>query len=155
MTDVTDTDAAAPVEAQEAPLGEPGKKALQAERDARKQAEQQAAALQAQIDAINAEKLTDLEKAQQSAADAAARADEATKEALRYRYAAKHGITDEDAALFLTGADEATISAQAERLATTLAAPKTPMPDLSQGGHGKPPTGSTAEQFAQFLNTKL
>ena len=141
--------------APDAPLGEPGKKALQAERDARRQAEQQAAALQAQIDAINAEKLTDLEKAQQSAADAAARADEATREALRYRYAAKHGISDEDAALFLTGADEATISAQAERLAATLTAPKTPMPDLSQGGHGKPPAGSTAEQFAQFLTNKL
>lgn len=34
----------------------------------------------------------------------------------RYRIATKHGISDEDADLFLTGSDEETISAQAKRL---------------------------------------
>src|SRR5690242_6296749 len=38
-------------------------------------------------------------------------------EALRSRIQAKHGISDEDAALFLTGADEETLTAQAKRLA--------------------------------------
>ena len=36
---------------------------------------------------------------------------------LAARIAARHGISPEDAALFLTGSDEATITAQAERLA--------------------------------------
>lgn len=38
-------------------------------------------------------------------------------EALRRRVQAKHGISDEDADLFLTGADEAALTAQAKRLA--------------------------------------
>lgn len=38
-------------------------------------------------------------------------------EALRSRIQAKHGISDEDAALFLTGADEEALTAQAARLA--------------------------------------
>ena len=39
--------------------------------------------------------------------------------ALRSRIQAKHGISDEDAALFLTATDEATLTKQAERLAET------------------------------------
>ena len=38
-------------------------------------------------------------------------------EALRRRVQAAHGISDEDADLFLTGADEDTLTAQAQRLA--------------------------------------
>lgn len=38
-------------------------------------------------------------------------------EALRRRVQAKHGISDEDADLFLTGADEDALTAQAKRLA--------------------------------------
>ena len=41
--------------------------------------------------------------------------------ALRSRIQAKHGISDEDAALFLTATDEATLNKQAERLAETVA----------------------------------
>lgn len=42
---------------------------------------------------------------------------QAQAQALRYRIAAQQGISNEDADLFLTGADEDTISAQAKRLA--------------------------------------
>ena len=42
---------------------------------------------------------------------------EADRRALRYRIAGAHGISTEDADLFLTGDDEQTIIAQAERLA--------------------------------------
>lgn len=45
------------------PLGEPGKRALEAERAARKVAEQQAKDLQAQIDEIRKAQMTDAEKA--------------------------------------------------------------------------------------------
>ncbi len=130
----------APVEdnATETPeMGDGGKRALQVERDARKQAEQQAKALQAQIDALNAEKMSDLEKAQAAAKAAAEEAATAKTEALRYRLAAKHGISEEDASLFLTGTDEASMQAQAERLAARNAQePRNPAPDPTQGGAG-------------------
>lgn len=151
-------DAAAP-EAVDAPeLGDGGKKALQAEREARKQAEQQAKSLQAQIDSLNAEKMSDLEKAQAAAKVAADEAAAAKVEALRYRLAAKHGISDEDATLFLTASDEAAMQAQAERLAARTATQDStprPRPDLTQGGQGKPVKGTTGDQFAAFIESKL
>ena len=141
---------------QDEPLGEPGKKALQAEREARSAAEKATKDLQARLDALEAEKLSDLEKAQLDAKKAAERAETAEREALRFKYAAKHGINDEDAALFLTGPDEETIGAQAKALAARSSqTPGTPKPDLSQGGAGGKVAGSTAEQFAQLLGSKL
>lgn len=141
-----------------ADLGDGGKKALQAERDARKQAERSAAALQAQIDALNAEKLTDLEKAQAVAKAASEEAAAARQEALRYRLAAKHGISDEDAGLFLTASTEDAMQQQAERFAARIVqdrAPRNPAPDPTQGGIGKPAPGTTGEQFAAFIESKL
>ena len=41
----------------------------------------------------------------------------ANREAMRRRVQAAHGITDEDADLFLTGTDEESLTAQAKRLA--------------------------------------
>jgi hypothetical protein len=49
--------------------------------------------------------------------------------ALRSRIQAKHGISDEDAELFLTGSDEDTLTKQAERLAERVA-------DRKKGGLG-------------------
>lgn len=139
------------------PLGEGGKKALAAEREARKTAEREKAELQSQLDAINAEKMSDLEKAQAATQAAEQAAAKATREALRYRYAAKHGISDEDAELFLTGETEEQVAAQAERFATHVSsAPSgSPKPDLTQGGSGKPAPTSTGEQFAQLIESKL
>ena len=74
-------------------LGENGQKALKAEREARKQADKKATDLQAQIDALNTASLSDLEKAQKAATDAAKDAEAARREAMRYRIAAKHGIS--------------------------------------------------------------
>lgn len=135
------------------PLGEGGKKALEAERTARAAAEKQAAALQKQIDEAKAAQLSDLERAQKAAADAQAVAEKATAEALRYRIAAKHAISDEDAELFLTGMDEATVERQAARLVErTPSTPTTPKPDLSQGGKQTPPSGDDEmREFARGL----
>jgi hypothetical protein len=72
-----------------------------------------------------------------------------TIDALRSRIAAKNGIDPEDAALLLTGTDEETITAQAERLAKVKPATSPRSPDLGKGtGDGK---GSDAEarQFAR------
>lgn len=130
-------------------LGENGEKALKAERDARTAAEKTAAALQKQLDEINAANLSDLEKAQKEAADAQAAATKAQAEALRYRVAAKNSISDEDAELFLTGTDEDTLTRQAARLVERT--PTSPRPDPSQGSKGEDTSGSTAEQFAAAI----
>lgn len=100
-----------------ADLGEKGKKALTAERDARAAAEAKVKELQAKIDAAEAAKLSDIDKAKKDAADARAEAESARAESLRWRIAAKHGVSDEDAELFLTGSDEETLTKQAQRLA--------------------------------------
>lgn len=138
------------------PLGDNGVKALKAEREARSAAEKSAAALQKQLDDIAAANLSDLEKAQKAAADAQALAEKATTEALRLRVAAKHGISDEDADLFLTGSDAETVEKQAAALvARTAGTSPGPRPDLSQGSKGTPATGDPAQDFANFLGAQM
>lgn len=132
------------------PLGEGGEKALKAERERASSLEKQAKALQKQLDEINAANMSDLERAQKEAADAQAAATAAQAEALRYRVAAKHSISDEDAELFLTGADEETLTRQAERLVQRTPAARLE-PDYSQGAKGVLGSSSTAEQFAQAV----
>ena len=73
--------------------------------------------------------MTELEKANARAVevekerDSVARErDEARAEALRLRIAVQHGLSIEDADLFLTGTDEETLTAQAKRLADRAAA---------------------------------
>jgi len=96
--------------------------------------------LKQQLSDYEAEKLSDLEKAQKAAADAQAAAAEAQREAMRYRLAAQHGISQEDAEIFLTGGTEEAMAAQAARLAARVQEPKSPKPDLTQGGgQGTPP----------------
>lgn len=135
-----------------ADLGDSGKKALDAERAARKVAEKQAADFKAQIDKINQANESAVEKAQREAAEFKATADKATADALRFRVAAKHNISEEDAELFLTGSDAETLERQAARLVertpTTTAGPR---PDLSQGSTGAQSTDKAA-LFANFLN---
>ena len=130
-------------------LGEGGEKALKAERAARTAAEKREKSLQAQLDEIKRSQMSDLEKAQSLAQEQQAAADAARAEALRWRIAAKHGISDEDAETFLTGADEETLTRQAERLAAlNTAAPAAPRPDRTQGGSGHtvPLNGDGLEQ---------
>lgn len=72
-----------------------------------------------------AKRLAEIEDAQKSESQKAseriaaleAQAAQAQRDALRFKVAARFGIADEDADLFLTGADEDTITRQAERLA--------------------------------------
>jgi colicin import membrane protein len=123
-----------PAETDEA-LGEGGKKALKAEREARTAAERQAADLKAKLDKIEAANMSDLERAQKEAADAKEIAAKATADALRFRVAAQYGITEEDAELFLTGTDAETLTKQATRLKDRT--PTTPKPDPSQGAQNE------------------
>lgn len=131
------------------PLGENGEKALKAERERASAAEKVNAALQKQLDEIAAANLSDLERAQKEAADFKAAAEMATAEALRFRVAAQHSISQEDADLFLTGTDEETLQRQAARLVERT--PTSPRPDLSQGSKGDPTSTTTADQFARAI----
>lgn len=105
-----------------------------------------------------ASKLDEIEDAQKTEAQRAAEriaalesaAATAKAEALRFKVASKHGISDEDADLFLTGSDEETLTKQAERLAARYedaGRPRQPKPDRNQGRQSGGPT-STADQFA-------
>lgn len=149
--DTTPTaDATTEVEQTES-LGENGVKALQAERKARAAAEKHATELAQRIKAFEEEKLSDLERAQESAREFETAAQKAQIEALRWRTAAKFGISDEDAEVFLTGSDEDTITVQAQRLAALSSTVPTPRPDPSQGAKGSTTPKTTAEQFAEAL----
>lgn len=134
------------------PLGPNGEKALKAEREARAAAEKAATELQAKLDEIAKANLSDLERAQREAQEARDAAATAAAEALRYRLAAKHGLNDEDAK-FLVG-DEANMEALAARLAAVNAAPRTPVPDPTQGGRGTPPA-LNSDGLEQALREKL
>lgn len=152
-TDAAQQAGATPADVAE--LGDPGKKALSEERNARKAAEKAAATLQAQLDEIKKSQMSDLEKAQTTAQEFQQAAEQARAEALRWRIAAKHGISDEDAETFLTGSDEETLTRQAARLsALNTTAPATPKPDLSQGGRAQAPA-LNSDGLEDALRSKL
>lgn len=133
---------------------------------------------QANANADAARKLAEIEDAQKSEtqrltearATAEKEASDARAEAMRLRVAVRHGISDEDAELFLTGHDEETLIRQAEALQakaqkvtttpTSPAAPLTPPPapapraDLSQGARGAKSTDPAAS-FAEFFKGQL
>lgn len=98
----------------------------------------------AKANADAADKLATLEESQkteaQKLADRTTAAEmavlEAKADALRWRTAAKYGISDEDAELFLTGTDEATLIKQAERLGVRVA-------DRKKNGNHVPKEGAT------------
>lgn len=75
----------------------------------------------ARLDEIEQANLTELEKANGRITTAEKERDSAKSEALRLRIAVTHGISLEDADLFLTGTDEETLTAQAKRLADRAA----------------------------------
>lgn len=118
-------DAAQPQEGAQAIKTESDSKTFDAEYVEKLRKEAAKYRTEAKANAEAAKKLADLEESQKSevqkAADAKAQAekdrDDARAEALRLRIATKHGISDEDADLFLTGTDEDTLTRQAERLA--------------------------------------
>lgn len=108
---------------------------------------------QAKANATAAKELAEIRESQKSDAQKVAdrlaaaetAASEARAESLRLRVAAKHGISDDDADLFLTGADEATLTRQAERLAGRTAETKSKHRVPSEGRTPSPDTSSERE----------
>lgn len=137
-----------------AELGEGGKKALEAERAARKAAEKANADLQARLDEIGRANESELDKARREATEAREQAQQAAAEAIRFRIAAEKGITDH-VDLILTAGDEDTMRRQADlwvsRTPETTAGPR---PDLTQGGSGQPPA-LNSDGLEDALRSKL
>lgn len=136
------TDSAADAPESEAPameptadLGDAGKKALAAERAAKKAAEKRAADAEARVKEFEDANKSELEKAA-ARAEAAEKALEAERTArLRAEVASEAGIPV-DLRDFLTASDEESLRAQADKLKAAMAAsnePRSPRPDPSQG----------------------
>ena len=113
--------------------------------EARSKANSEAAAKLAKIEADQAAK---------EAESAKAETDALKLDATRYRTAAAHGISAEDADIFLLGKDEASITAQAERLSAILSATpaaRAPQPNPGQGSVEPQQSKSGMAAFASAL----
>lgn len=131
-------------------LGDAGKRALTAERQRAAAYKRQADEWKARLDAIEAEKLSDIEKAQKAANEATQRAADLERAALRYRVAVEKGVP---ASLVdrLRGDTEDEVAADADSLLELVNAPRSPKPDLSQGPKGEPVSAAPRDQFAAFI----
>jgi hypothetical protein len=117
--------------ATEEPLGAPGLKALQAERDARAAAEKANADLAAKVKEFEDRDKSEAEKAAERLAASEKAAADAQIQLARYKVAAEKGV---DADL-LTGNDEDAMRAAADKLLAWRGDPKpaVPKPDPAQG----------------------
>lgn len=145
------------------PLGDGGKKALEAEREARKQAEAEVAALRKDFEGFQS-KLSEAFGIQPATGgdgtDAVSqlqqRLDAMQHETAVYRLAAQHEITDEgDLELLKSATDEAAMTRLAERLAAKAQTPGTPKPDATQGGAGGTPPALNSNALEEALKAKL
>ena len=129
-------------------LGDPGKRAIVAERAKADAEKQRADSLQKQIDDA---KLTTEQKAAQDLKDAQDKAATAELRALKYEVAAAKGI-DLKLAARLEGATKAELEADAENLKGLLGAkPGTPAPDGSQGKGGGSNGGARPSSVAEVM----
>lgn len=105
-----------------------------------------------QFDELEQSKKSELDKATERLAALEAERDAERSASLRFRIAAKHGISDEDADLFLTGTDEETLKRQAERLAGREADRKKQGNHVPrEGGNPKPPNDPEREAARQLF----
>ena len=106
----------------------------------------------AQLDALSEASQTETEKATNRATKAETERDDARAESLRLRVAVQHGISIEDADLFLTGTDEQTLTAQAERLTAREAdRKKNGNRVAAEGGNPNPKSSSSIAEFARGM----
>ena len=121
-------------------LGDPGKKALNAERKARRDAEKALADMQAKVKAFEQRDLSETERLTQQLAEAQAAAATATAEALKLRIATETGL-DPELHEFLDGiTDEEQMRARAQKLAAKASASQPKQrPDFGGGKRGDDP----------------
>ncbi|WP_102157699.1 hypothetical protein [Zhihengliuella halotolerans] len=115
-------------------LGEPGKKALKAEREAHAKAKKELADANKKLQEIEDAKLSDTQRAEKEKNDAIARAEKAERETWRLAALADHPVSKENRDL-VVGTDEASYLASAKRISEMEAAAagkkgrKEPVPD--------------------------
>lgn len=138
------------------PLGEPGKKALVAERAAREAAEKSAATLTARLAEIERANLSELDRAKAEATEAKTELATERHSGLVSRVALEKGVKP-SLAKYLTGTTEAELAASADDLLAELGkAPAVPKPDRTQSSTRDPAAGSGPEaDFAQFLKSQM
>lgn len=139
------------------PLGEGGKKALEAERAARKEAERAAAELAAKVKEFEDAQKSEAERTAEALAEAQQRAAKAEAEALRLRIAAETELPA-DLHEFLAGDTEEELRAKAEKLkAATAAGVRRPQPDPSQGAkpNGNGPSQLTRADLARMTPAEI
>lgn len=112
------------------------------------------------LDEIEQANLSELEKANGRITTAESERDSAKAEALRLRTAVTHGISLEDADLFLTGTDEETLIAQAKRLSDRAAEQakaeadrKKKSPIVSKEGTSTSTGTTTEEESREFARS--
>lgn len=139
----------------DAPLGDGGKKALDAERTRAKELEKQLNAATTKLTEIERANESAIEKAQREATEAKEAAGRAMTDALRFKIAAESGIS-ENVDLILTAGDEETMRRQAALWSERAsAAPSGPRPDLSQGGKGESALALNGDGLEEALKSKL
>ncbi|MBK0418285.1 hypothetical protein JD276_04470 [Leucobacter sp. CSA1] len=163
MSEQVETQEPAVEAAEPAELGDAGKKAIAAERDARKQAEAAAAEYKKKLDAIEQASLSELEKAQRAAESAAeesarlkAEIESRDLQILKQSIGAELKLPPELVAR-LQGDTEEALREDAKSLAALVPDTTSPFPkaDPSQGVQGSAAGGTNADRFASFLDKKL
>lgn len=89
--------------------------------------------------------------AEEQIADLKRQVEATQREALRRRVQAAHGISDEDADLFLTGTDEETLRSQAQRLADRESERKKAGNHVPREGNNPQPGTDTVREFTRGL----
>ncbi len=140
------------------PLGDGGKKALEAERARAKDLERELNATRSRLTEIERTNESALERAQREAQEAREALPTGITAAFRDAAVTFGGIAEEDAELFLNGSDVDTLKRQAARLAERVRATSDttagPRPDLTQGGSGQPPA-LNSDGLEEALKSKL
>lgn len=139
-------------------LGDSGKKALEAERAARKAAEARAATAESRVTELETS-IGTLETTHQQALEAATgeattartEAEKAASDALRYKVALETGVPARHIGRLQGDTEEALREDAAAFVADIVPGKTTPKPDLSQGPQGGDAPQSTADQFAAQL----
>ena len=140
------------------PLGDGGKKALEAEREARKSLEQQLAQMREGLASVFGVKPDGKATAEELVSTLSQQVESLQRSALVDRLARQNGITDDnDIDLLRSAKDEDAMTRLATRLAAQAAAdaaPGTPKPDLTQGGTGSSPA-LNSDGLEEALRAKL
>lgn len=142
----------------EKPLGEKGEKALKAERDRANDLDKQLKAAQTKLTELERANETAIEKAQREAQEAKAAVEKVpdlVASQLRDHLVQVHEISDDDRDLFLTASDPETLLKQVARLVERAPQKGGLQPDPTQGGGGGKPPALNSNALEEALKTKL